>query len=178
MIDLKRNYFELFDLSPTLTVDVQVLSEQYREFQKRYHPDQAALASDAEKRQAVQVSTFINTAFETLKSPLSRATYLLRLNGVDVDTETDTRMDMDFLMLQMQWREQLEQLPDNDDAWDELDALTEDVKKHRQNRLSACEHNAKQNDWAALRDDVRKLQFIEKMLKELNEKAERLEDEA
>ena len=50
----------------------------------------------------------LNTAFESIKSPLNRASYLLKLEGLDPFDERDTEMDHDFLISQIELREELE----------------------------------------------------------------------
>ena len=73
MLDLSKNFFELFALPVSYEIDNNALRERYRELQRSVHPDRYANASAQEQRLAMQGSTFINEAFETLKDPLWRA---------------------------------------------------------------------------------------------------------
>src|SRR5690606_15056315 len=77
--DFSRSHFDLFAQPEMFTIDRAALDARYRELQAQYHPDRYASGSDAEKRLALQVATHINEAYQTLKSPLSRARYLLQL---------------------------------------------------------------------------------------------------
>ncbi|MEK9649239.1 MAG: Fe-S protein assembly co-chaperone HscB [Gammaproteobacteria bacterium] len=77
------NFFEIFSLPASFQVDVSSLEAQYRKLQAEYHPDRFSCAADSERVQALQLASLINDAYETLKSPLKRAAYLLTLNGVD-----------------------------------------------------------------------------------------------
>ena len=103
-----QNYFELFDLETSFFIDEASLKNSYRREIARFHPDQFASKSDSEKLQALQNTSLLNTAFESIKSPLNRASYLLKLAGVDPFDERDTEMDHDFLISQIELREQLE----------------------------------------------------------------------
>jgi len=47
--------------------------------QQEFHPDRFASKGDVDKRLAVQTASLINQAYDTLKSPLKRAQYLLEL---------------------------------------------------------------------------------------------------
>lgn len=104
-----RDYFELFQLPAAFHVDLDRLDRHYREIQTRVHPDKAAHLSDAEKRLSLQWATLANEAYQTLKRPLDRARYLLRLQGVDTAEESNTAMPTEFLLEQIEWREQLQE---------------------------------------------------------------------
>jgi molecular chaperone HscB len=97
-----QNHFELFHLEPQFGLDLSKLDAAYREVQSKVHPDKFVQASDAEKRVAMQWSTRANEAYQTLKKPLKRATYLCELHGVDLQAESNTSMPAAFLMQQME----------------------------------------------------------------------------
>ncbi len=100
-----QNHFELFQLPQQFSVNLTDLDAAFREVQSKVHPDKFVQASDAEKRVAMQWSTRANEAYQTLKKPLKRATYLCELHGVDLQTESNTSMPPAFLMQQIEWRE-------------------------------------------------------------------------
>src|SRR5882672_9776141 len=87
-VNFNQNHFELFGLPARFAVD--------------------AAALDAERRVSMQLATRVNEAYQTLKSPLRRAVYILQLRGVDPEFETNTAMPPEFLMEQMSWRERIE----------------------------------------------------------------------
>src|SRR5438132_12609726 len=104
-----QNHFELFGLQAAFSVDEAALDQSYREIQSRVHPDRFAHAGDAERRASLQWTTRVNEAYRTLRNPVSRASHLLALNGIDVAFETNTAMPAEFLMEQMELREALEE---------------------------------------------------------------------
>ena len=65
----------------------------------------------------------MNTAFETLKSPLKRAIYMIELDGEGI--EENPQLPPDFLMEQIERREQLEAIEDGD--FEALDAFKREV---------------------------------------------------
>ena len=110
MLDLTQNYFELFGLPVSFDVDTAGLTEHYRELQRVVHPDRYASGTEQERRLSMQGATFLNEALDTLRDPLKRAHYLLRLKGVDPDQSQNQPMDPAFLMEQMELREELSEL--------------------------------------------------------------------
>jgi len=106
MIDFSRNYFDLFGLPAAFRFDAAALDRAYRQLQTEVHPDRFAGGSDAERRLAQQSSARVNEAYRALKSPVQRAQYLLRLQGIDAVGETDTALPHEFLERQLERREQ------------------------------------------------------------------------
>ena len=102
------NYFDLFQLPQRFDVDLVKLDSHYLEMQARVHPDKAAHLSDAERRLSLQWATLTNEAYQTLKRPLDRARYLLKINGVNTHEEGNTSMPPEFLLEQIEWREEME----------------------------------------------------------------------
>ena len=93
---LSRNFFELFDLPVSYDVDLDQLQKQYMSLQKVVHPDKFANASDQEKRVSMQQTSWINEAQTTLKDPVGRAIYMLKLKGIDFSLDNETTMDAAF----------------------------------------------------------------------------------
>ena len=63
-------YFNLFQLEPSFNIDTEALEQTYRALAARFHPDRFASASAFEQKQAVMMSSTINDAYRTLKSPM------------------------------------------------------------------------------------------------------------
>jgi len=127
MFDFSKNYFDLFGLPVGFRLDNDALSERYRELQRVVHPDRYANASDGEQRLALQQATRVNEAYETLRDPLQRAEYLLQLSGVDPNQERATTSDAEFLMQQMELREALAGVREQEDPQAELDELMVEI---------------------------------------------------
>ena len=161
-----QNYFELFDLETSFFIDELNLKDSYRREIARFHPDHFASKSDSEKLQALQNTSLLNTAFESIKSPLNRASYLLKLEGVDPFDERDTEMDHDFLISQIELREQLEiiKLKQNvDDLEDYLDKIEEQI----QSKINLISNAFKEDkSLTEIKNDVRELKFYEQLLSE------------
>ena len=110
-----QNYFDLLKIKKSFDISLDSLEASYQELVREYHPDKNMDRSSEEQARAFQNTSLINSAYETLKSPLKRATYLLELENINPFDETDTSMNMDFLMSQIELREELDSFKSNQD---------------------------------------------------------------
>ena len=175
---LQQNFFELFGLTPSFVIDGAALGERYRELQSTTHPDRFSHASAEEQRISVQQAAHINEAMATLKSPLSRARYLLESSGVAMD-DTDTRMDHNFLLEQIELHEKLASAKRADDPFavtGELASVLKAMKKTLVAQLEKEFSEGSDSSLAEARQAVRKLQFVEKLSQEVGELEEELSD--
>ena len=168
------NYFELFGLPSQFQLDGSLLSSQFRELQKRFHPDNFASASERDRLMAVQKASEINDAYQVLKSPLSRAEYLLAENGVDIRGEQQTMSDPMFLMEQMELREELEDIPSSSEPEDALFDFDNKVSKMYKQHLKSVEQELNDGLWQQAAERVRKLKFIAQLKNEIELVEEKL----
>lgn len=171
-----HNHFQLFDLPVQFDLDLDQLNQRYRKVQSEVHPDRFAAASAAERLKSMQLATLANEAYQTLKQPTARARYLLQLQGIDTQEESNTAMPTDFLMLQMEWREALEEAVDNSDiaALDKL--LLEMRKTARQLEQTLQQQLDHDRALQQAAGTVRKLSFIDKAQADVEQAIARLED--
>lgn len=123
MLSIADNYFSQFELPVGYDIDLDRLNGQFRELQTIVHPDRYAAAEDEQRLQAIKLSSYLNEAYETLKSPLRRAGYLLQLQGVDIEQVEQSDLDPELLFEQMRLRESLAELPKDESALERLEEL-------------------------------------------------------
>lgn len=166
-VDFSQDYFSLFQFPRQFGLDTVLLEEKWRKAAAEVHPDKFASHTEAEKRMALMMSTHVNEAYQTLKSPLNRARYLLGLHGIDTQEETNTSMPMDFLMEQMEWREAIEEATSSSQV-EQLEQLHQRLQQEEiglQSQLGVALD--KENDLDAGALLVRKLRFFEKLGQEI-----------
>jgi len=164
----------MFGLPARFAVDGARLDAAFREVQAQVHPDRHAGAGEAGKRVAMQWSTRANEAYQTLKSPLKRAIYLLELRGREIGAENNTAMEPAFLIQQMEWRESVEDATaaKNVAALDKLLADLRLEKKLRYEKLGALLDSGAD---APAVEAVRQLMFLEKVEEEIGSSLEDLD---
>ena len=160
------NYFTFFGLTPRFVFDTSALDQAYLAIQKEVHPDRHASGSDTEQRLAMQMATYANGAYRTLKDPIARGLYLCQLHGVEANLETNTAMPVQFLMKQMEWREALDDYADDLDA---LERLAAEVEQSRHDSLLELTDAFEQSAYGQAVDILRGLLFINKFAIELDD---------
>ncbi len=172
-MNLNQNHFELFGVPVQFAVDAAELDRRYLELQREVHPDRFATSPAAERRVSMQLATRVNEAYQTLKSPLRRAVYILQLRGVDPKFETDTAMPAEFLMEQMSWRERIEADSEEPETLLRVQAALRDESRKIYEKLRG-QLDEDRDDGAAAQT-VRMLMFYEKLDEEIEDKLAELE---
>jgi molecular chaperone HscB len=94
-------HFTLFGLEPAFELDLAALEAAYFKAQRLYHPDRFVGKPPAERMAAMQRSMDVNKAYDILKNPLTRAQYLLHLQGITVGTEADSIKPLPALLMEI-----------------------------------------------------------------------------
>jgi len=174
---LNSNFFELFEIPVSYDVDLNKVQQQYMTLQKQVHPDKFSSGTDQEKRLSMQQTSWINEAQTTLKDPVARATYLLKLKGTDINLENETTMDAGFLMQQLELRERLESIRNENDPLDSLEQMSKELKSSMKDMMNSFSQSFEADEIDDAREWIRKLQFMQKALKEIDALSADIEDE-
>lgn len=81
------DYFSVFSIEPRLDIDLTALENEFHRLSRRLHPDRFARASDSEREWSLADTALLNDAYRTLKEPLRRTEYLLKLMGAEIGEE-------------------------------------------------------------------------------------------
>jgi len=81
------DYFSVFGLEPKLNLDLAELEHEFHRLSRKLHPDRFARALENEKEWSLADTALLNDAYRTLKDPLRRTEYLLKLEGAEIGEE-------------------------------------------------------------------------------------------
>ncbi len=73
------DYFEVFGLPRRLVVDTDELQRRFYALSRQHHPDFHQGADAGTQARALEASALVNAAYRTLRDPIARVEYLLRL---------------------------------------------------------------------------------------------------
>lgn len=110
--DPKLDHFTRLGLERAWKIDRDALERGYLERSRRYHPDRFVGADPTTRRTALEHSAAINTGYRTLRDPVARAEYLVKLGGIDLDSSDPhtgaPRPEQALLLEMIERRERLE----------------------------------------------------------------------
>jgi molecular chaperone HscB len=89
------DYYSVFGLEPKLNLDMPALEREFHRLSRRLHPDRFARAGENEKQWSLADTALLNDAYRTLKDPLRRTGYLLKLLGARLDSDHESREQKD-----------------------------------------------------------------------------------
>ncbi|MDR2710967.1 MAG: Fe-S protein assembly co-chaperone HscB [Burkholderiales bacterium] len=169
----KPDYFTLFNLPRRYALDETALGESWRALLSRVHPDTAALADAAVKRQSVEDAAYLNEAYRVLKDPVRRGEYLLQCYD-EASTGSHETLPVEFLSEQLDMREAAEeawQMGDRD-RLESLHASLTAAQQQQQKVLAALfvDEAPSMEMLASARQHVLMLQFITRFADDLDEK--------
>jgi molecular chaperone HscB len=111
------DYFSVFGLEPKLNLDLVELEHEFHRLSRKLHPDRFARALENEKEWSLADTALLNDAYRTLKDPLRRTEYLLKLEGAEIgeehsgkDRKDPSRVPADLLEEVFELNMQLEEM--------------------------------------------------------------------
>ena len=87
----ESDYFQVFNLERGFQVDLPALEVEFHRLSRKLHPDRFARAGEQERAWSLAGSSLLNDAYRTLKDPVFRTEYLLKLEGAEIGEENAGR---------------------------------------------------------------------------------------
>lgn len=165
------DYFTFFGLPFRLDLEPEKLEREFYGLSRHLHPDINAVNSAREQQWSLEKSSQLNDAYRTLKDPITRTEYLLRLQGVQLEEQSKAATEEarrtgklkkqvvppDLLEQVFELNMQLEEMRMNKKMGEPdrtLERELQDSKKQLQDRYNSMleELHAAWNQWDALID--------------------------
>ncbi len=139
------DYFSFFGLPAKLTIDVPALEREFYQLSRKLHPDLNARAGSQEQQWSLEQSSLLNDAYRTLRDPIKRTQYLLKLEGVELEEQSKSATEQaratgglkkqivppDLLEEVFELNMQLEELKMNKQMEEDDAVLTAEIAKHK-----------------------------------------------
>src|SRR6266567_1684352 len=168
------DYFSFFALPRKLNIDAADLEREFYVLSRKLHPDVYAGQDPQEQEWSLQQSSRLNDAYRTLKDPIRRTEYLMKLEGVDLEGQSKASTEAgrgsktgekkqivppDLLEEVFELNMQLEELRANKKLGEEDSGLVQELQAHKQSleeKFSALFDELKSywSEWDAAEDSA------------------------
>lgn len=169
-----QNYFEILGLPTAFALDAKVLEKAYFAAQRACHPDGFVGKSAAERLAAISRSQAVNDAYDTLKTPITRAAHLLELRGIETLSDT-AKAPPGLLMEVMELRERLQDAMGDGAA---IARVVEEIKVQAAQTTQALEAAFAATDYAQAAEATMRLHYLSKAMEEAHMLIYRLKAQA
>ncbi len=109
------NYFELYDIHPSLHLNQNEVKKKFYELSRKFHPDFFINESEEKQQEVLELSTLNNKAYQTLSNPDKLIEYVLSLYG-EIKEGEKYSLPQSFLMEMMEVNEVLMEMDFEPDA--------------------------------------------------------------
>lgn len=82
-----QDYFQVFALPRRLAPDTTAIEGEFHRLSRRLHPDRFARATAEQQAWSLAATALLNDAWRTLRDPIQRVEYLLKLEGYQLGEE-------------------------------------------------------------------------------------------
>jgi molecular chaperone HscB len=151
------DYFAVFGLPRKLNIDLSPLERNFYRLSRKLHPDVYAQGTAQEQQWSLDQTSLVNDAYRTLKDPIRRTEYLLKLEGIVLEagksedgSVKDSRVPDDLLEEVFELNMQLEEMRMTSKMGEDDPQLRQDLEKARaefESQLAASDSNL-QGVWA------------------------------
>jgi len=138
------DYFTFFGLPRKLNIDTAALEQEFYALSRKLHPDVYASHDPREQEWSLEQGSRLNDAYRTLKDPIRRTEYLLKLEGVELEGQSKAATEAarrtgekkqivppDLLEEVFELNMQLEELRANKKLGEENPLLIRELQEHK-----------------------------------------------
>src|SRR5580698_10374859 len=130
------DYFEFLDLPRNLAIDLKDLEKRFYALSRQLHPDLHSRKSPEEREQSLESTAILNDAYRTLREPIARAEYLLKLEGFDIGEQTTKDVPPELLEEVFELNMAIEELGPLESFREKFEVMRGEIDTELQERFS------------------------------------------
>jgi len=169
------DYFELFGISRSLNLSLEMLQQRFYELSRELHPDRFMRSPEAERQKALEMSSALNDAYRTLKDPIKRAQYLLSREGFEIGVERSKDVPPELLEEVFELNLALEEMRSGDDsarpqleaAEKNFAAMLENVDRQLSELFEQYDRSKSRDTLSAIRGVLNRRKYIQNLVGEV-----------
>jgi molecular chaperone HscB len=170
------DYYELFGIPRSLNLSLDDLQKRFYDLSRQLHPDRFVRKPEAERERALDMSSALNDANRTLKDPIKRAQYLLKLEGFDIGEQGSKDVPPELLEEVFELNMALEEMRGGDDsarpqleqAENNFSRMMNEVDEQLQVLFEKYDSQRKRETLAEIRGALNRRKYIQNLLNEVH----------
>jgi molecular chaperone HscB len=164
-----REYFEFFGLPRNLAIDSAWLEKCFYALSRKYHPDLSARKSRSEQEEALEATAVLNDAYRTLRDPITRLMYLLKLEGFDVGEQGTKDVPPELLEEVFELNMALEESPEDAAAARErFLEMRSDIDREMGRQFTKWDASHQRETLAELRGLLNRRKYVSNLIEKTN----------
>ncbi|CAN8075374.1 unnamed protein product [Agarophyton chilense] len=171
-----RSFFDVLGVSESFDVDAGQLAAQFKQLQRRWHPDRFHNSPKEEQQFAKHMSATLNVAYTTLRQPHERARHLLHLRSAHAPRGQQSEqpeqhleavlLEPHFLTWVMHFREQIAEAAGDSSRLEQLSQQLANRMEHCLQLLQTAFHT---NRLTQAAQHTAELQYYHRMEKAIHD---------
>ncbi len=163
----QTDHFTRLSMPHDFDLGLKKLEVAYFSLQTKLHPDRFANKSEKEKLFSTQQSMNVNEAYAILKSPLARAEYLLKMEGVIVNADNSTiKPSQELLLESLDMHERLF----NANSPEKIREITIENMENKLDAIDSIKQNFIDGKLEDAAQNTIRLRYLEKLAEEIKGK--------
>jgi molecular chaperone HscB len=170
------NYFEAFEIPRALALDAKDLETRFYALSRKLHPD--LRRNPSERAEAEEATAVLNDAYRTLRDPIKRAEYLLKLEGFDIGEQGAKDVPPELLEemfeLNMMFEELMDAIPEDSGAayvngpWIDIQDKLAKVDEDLQARFAEWDSGHQRETLSTIRGILNRRKYITNLISKAN----------
>jgi molecular chaperone HscB len=178
------DYFEFFEIPRKLTLDAKDLETRFYALSRKLHPDLFSRRSAREREYSLEATAILNDAYRTLRDPIARAHYVLRLEGFDLGEQGTKDVPPELLEEVFELNMALEELRAGDEsvapqlveARQRFEDMRDEVDRRLGDEFAAWDTSLARDTLAAVRALLNRRKYITNLIAQANEATANVSD--
>jgi molecular chaperone HscB len=169
-------YYEFLDLPRKLALDPKELERRFYALSRQYHPDMHARKSPPERLEAEENTALLNNAYRALRDPITRAEYLLKLEGFDIGEHGSKDVPPELLEEVFELNMALEEAdaPQIDAARERFEGMRGELDREMQQKFEEWDRTGSSDTLAAIRGLLNRRKYIGNLIDKTNHVPDRV----
>lgn len=168
-------YFVIFEMDERLALDLDLLQKRFYELSRKLHPDLYTRKPETERQYSLEATAVLNDAYRTLRDPVKRAEYVLKLHGFEIGEQRSKNVPPELLEEVFDLNMAIEEIrggdesvrPQLESAHRNFVGMREQIDRQLDERFREYDSNRAKETLAEIRGILNRRRYVENLINEV-----------